>query len=80
MTLKKYLPILKWLFECYSGMKTLPGKKKFMCLDEFKNLCSEGGLFEKESTLTERDIPVCFGLSMMTQIDELNTSIGPDSG
>lgn len=74
MTLKKFKPLLEWFFAKYSGMKTLPGKKKFMCLDEFKNLCADGGIFEGESMLAEREVPICYAISMMTQIDELNQS------
>lgn len=62
------------MFTKYSGMKTLPGKKKFMCLDEFKNLCSDGEIFAGESMLAEREIPIAFAISMMTQVDELNQS------
>ena len=74
MTLKKFKPLLEWMFTKYSGMKTLPGKKKFMCLDEFKNLCSDGEIFAGESMLAEREIPIAFAISMMTQVDELNQS------
>jgi hypothetical protein len=74
MILKKFKPLLEWMFTKYSGMKTLPGKKKFMCLDEFKNLCSDGEIFAGESMLAEREIAIAFAISMMTQVDELNQS------
>jgi hypothetical protein len=45
-----------------------------MCLDEFKNLCSDGEIFAGESMLAEREIPIAFAISMMTQVDELNQS------
>jgi hypothetical protein len=45
-----------------------------MCLDEFKNLCSDGEIFAGESMLAEREIAIAFAISMMTQVDELNQS------
>lgn len=49
LILKKYKHLLEFFFQKYSGAKTKPGQKNFMSLDEFKSLCSDGGLLENES-------------------------------
>lgn len=49
-------------------MKTLPGKPKFMCLEEFRKLIFDSGL-DKE--IKEKSIQLLFNHSMMTQVDEL---------
>lgn len=51
-------------------MKTLPGKRKFMCTEELRKLIFDCGV-DKE--ITERDIALIFNLSMMTQVDELTS-------
>lgn len=53
----------------YSGRKTLPGKKKFMSLEEFRELCLALGSLSDGSTTRDVDQAFCF--AMMTQIDEL---------
>ncbi|CAG9313733.1 unnamed protein product [Blepharisma stoltei] len=69
LVLKAHKPILDAIYKKYSGKKTLPGQKVFMCLDEFRNLCNEGGLVN--DNFASREIDLCFNLAMMTQIDEL---------
>jgi hypothetical protein len=67
--LKTHKTLLVALFNKYSGKNTLPGKKRFMSLEEFRMLCNDAGLVgEKFAT---REIDVCFCESMMTQVDEL---------
>lgn len=69
LTLKAHLPVLKALFSRYSGRKTLPGYKPFMCLEEFRDLCTSAGLLN--DSFASREIDACFGLAMMTYVDEL---------
>jgi hypothetical protein len=68
--LKTHKLILDQIWTKYSGMKTMPGKKKYMCVDELRKLIFDSGI-EKE--IPERDIPIIFNLSMMTQVDELTS-------
>jgi len=68
---KSYLPVVQSFFKKYSGMKTKPGQRKFSCLEEMNKLATDANLFS--DNLVERDIVVFFNLSMMTQVDELNS-------
>ena len=68
--LKSYTPILKGAYKKYSGLKTLPGQKKFMSLEEFNNLVSAMDLVT--DGLGERDATLYYSLGMMTQVDELS--------
>ncbi|CAG9324752.1 unnamed protein product [Blepharisma stoltei] len=69
LVLKAHKPILDAIYKKYSGKKTLPGQRVFMCLDEFRSLCTEGGLVN--DNFASREIDLCFNLAMMTQVDEL---------
>mmetsp|Transcript_5490 Transcript_5490/g.3140 ORF Transcript_5490/g.3140 Transcript_5490/m.3140 type:complete len:151 (+) Transcript_5490:97-549(+) len=69
---KKYLPILNSLYAKYSGKNTLPGKTKFMSLEEWTNLINDAGLI-KEGYFTARDIDIAYNTSMMTQVNELSS-------
>ena len=51
-------------------MKTLPGKKKFMSLEELRKIIFES---EIDKEITERDISIIFNCSMMTQPDEMTS-------
>ena len=68
---KSYEPLLRFYYDRYSGQNTLPGKKPFMCLDELRRFIFDVKIEDK---LNERDIPLIFNLSMMTQVDELMTT------
>lgn len=68
---KSYLPVVRGIYKKYSGQKTLPGQKKFMCLEEFNKLVSEAGMLT--DNCGERDATLAFNLSMMNQVDELNS-------
>jgi len=68
---KSYLPIAQSLYKKYSGMKTKPGMKKFACIEELQKLAVDAGILN--DNLVDRDIVICFNLSMMTQVDELNS-------
>ena len=69
VVLKSYKPLLDNIFKLYSGRKSLPGQKPFMCLEEFRQLCVDGKLIPEK--LPTREIDSCFSLAMMVQIDEL---------
>lgn len=68
---KSYMPIFKGCYKKYSGLRTLPGQRKFMCLEEFNRLLTDMGLFN--DNLGERDATLLFSLGMMTQLDELGS-------
>ena len=57
------------IFRKYSGKHTLPGKKPFTSLDEFRSLCNDIGLIGEN--FATREIDLCFSQAMITQIDEL---------
>lgn len=67
--LKAHKPLLNSLFNRYSGKNTLPGKKPFMSLEEYRILCNDAGLIGEH--FATREIDVCYSESMMTQVDEL---------
>ena len=51
-----------------------PGSKKFVSIDEFCKLCSDGGLVE--TFISERDPTLLYGTSMMTVVNELENERG----
>lgn len=69
LVLKVNKGIFVALFNKYSGKHTLPGKKKFMSLEEFRLLCTDAGLVG--DNFATREIDVCFSQAMITQVDEL---------
>lgn len=69
--IKSYMPILKSIYKKYSGLKTLPGQKKFMSLEEFQRLMNEIEIFN--DNCGDRDALLSFNLAMMTQVDELES-------
>jgi hypothetical protein len=69
LVLKVNKQIFLALFKKYSGKHTLPGKKPFMSLEEFRMLCNDAGLVG--DNFATREIDVCFSQAMMTQVDEL---------
>jgi hypothetical protein len=48
-----------------------PGQKRFLSLDELREICNNAGLIDEN--FVERDINISYNLSMMTQIDELES-------
>lgn len=62
--LKTHKLIVDNIWTRYSGKKTLPGKKKFMSLEEFRNLIFNA---EIDKEIAERDITIVFNISIMTQ-------------
>lgn len=55
----------------YSGLKTLPGKKRFMCQEELRKLVFDSKI---DSYIAEKNITLIFNLSITTQIEELESS------
>jgi hypothetical protein len=68
--LKAYLPLFNHIFNTYGGTHRLPGQKTFMTADEFAKMNLEGGLIN--DIFVQRDSSLCFNLSMMTQVNEID--------
>ncbi|CAD8099201.1 unnamed protein product [Paramecium primaurelia] len=69
--LKYFKPLLNQVYNRFSSKKVKPGQKKFMCLDELHEICGIAGLFDER--FVDRDADLAFNLSMMLQIDELES-------
>lgn len=69
VVLKAHKPILDSIYKIYSGRKSLPGQKPFMCIEEFRQLCIDGRLIPEK--LSARYLDSCFSLAIMVQVDEL---------
>ncbi|EGR29347.1 leucine rich repeat protein [Ichthyophthirius multifiliis] len=70
--LKNYKKIIDYVYKKFAKQKVKPGQPPFMCLDELIRIVSLAGLTEDEHFGST----VCyfaFNLSMMTQIDELQS-------
>ena len=59
------------VYKKYSGLKTMPGKKAFMCTEEFRRIVFESRV---DKDIAERDLGLTFNLSMMSQVDELRNN------
>ena len=57
------------MYNGYGGTHRKPGDKMFMAVDEFENVLADAGLVS--DSFGSRDINVCFNLSMMTQVNEI---------
>ena len=66
----KYLKVMEEVYRMYSGQRSMPGKPKFMALEEFRNFVTD---FAIDQYFPSTEIPVCFNLAMMTQADELDS-------
>ena len=63
------------LFEWASmESKKRAGSRRFVSIEEFNKLCSDGGLVE--TFITERDPTLLYSLSMMTVVNELENERG----
>ncbi len=69
--LKSYIPIFRGVYKKYSGAKTLPGQRPFMCLEEFQKLIADAEMYSDKCG--ERDAILSYNYAMMTQVDELNS-------
>ena len=70
VTLKAHKALLESLYNKYSGRKVPPGQKSFMSLEEFREICNDGGLVNEN--FANREIEFCYYNSIMTQVDELS--------
>lgn len=61
----KHMKIVLNIWEQYSGKKTVPGKKAWMSMEEFRKLIID---VECEKELTEREMSGTFCFSMMSQV------------
>lgn len=68
---KYYRPIVDSLYRAYSKKKVKPGQRRFMSLDELSEICTKSGLFDEN--FVDRDVNLAFNLSMLTQVDELES-------
>lgn len=70
-SLKSNMSLLQYIYSCFSKRKVKPGQKPFMCLDEFSEIILKSNLLN--DNFTAREIAIAFNLSMMTQVQELDT-------
>lgn len=66
----KYFKFIEHLFKTYSGARTMPGKPKFVSLEELRKLVTD---FELDSQIPATEVSQCYNESMMSQVDELET-------
>ena len=64
-----FYQLLDNMYKCYGGHHTVPGQKLFMAPHEFENLMLESGILN--DMLTQRDLMVCYNLSMPTYVNEV---------
>lgn len=69
LVFKAHKPILDHVFKRYSGRKAVPGQKRFMSLEEFRELCRDAKIVSDKSSL--REVDLAFISAMMLQIDEV---------
>lgn len=69
--LKGNMQLIQYTYSTYSRKNVKPGQKPFMCLDEFNDIIFKAGLLN--DNFTAREIGIAFNLSMMTQVQELDT-------
>ncbi|CAD8105716.1 unnamed protein product [Paramecium sonneborni] len=68
---KKYKWVIDYVYMRNSQKKVKPGQPPFMCLDELKDICNRANLYDEN--FVERDVNLAFNLSMLTQVDELES-------
>lgn len=66
----KYIKMIEYFYSNYSGLRTKPGKAPFMALEEFRNFVTDYGLLD---AFPSSEIPLCYNLSIMTQLDEIDS-------
>lgn len=70
---KRYLKPLKSIYTKFSGKYAMPSAPRFMSFDEFFDLITQTGVVDE--TFGQREIGICYNLSMMTQKDEIGTTL-----
>lgn len=69
---KSHKSLFETLFATFSNRHKTPADRSDFCkVDEFETLWNACGLIE--DNFVQRDVAICFNLSMMTQVDELNS-------
>ncbi len=71
LALKHGLPVLKKIYEKFSGKYASPGAAHYMSMIEFQELFQDSGVFNE--SFGSKMLPLQFTLSMMTQVDELDS-------
>ena len=67
----RYQPILQKIYNKFSGKYSMPGKPKFMSIDEFINLIVSSGVLCNETSVGNSELGAQFNLSMTTQVNEI---------
>ena len=60
---------MQYIYDKYSGKLALPGARNFMSHIELSNLIKDAELSDQ---LPNKDIPLLFNISLMTEVDELS--------
>ncbi len=68
--LKRYIPIIKELYKKYSGRYALPGRPKYVSMDEFIQMVTDGQVVDDK--FGSREIGILYNQSMFTQVDEID--------
>ncbi|CAI2375065.1 unnamed protein product [Moneuplotes crassus] len=67
---KRYLIQVKTVYEKHSGRFAMPSATRYMSFEEFFDLICLSGVVD--DTFGQREIGICYNLSMMTQRDEID--------
>ena len=68
---KLYMPVVKGLYDKYSGRYSLPGQAPFMSLEEFTQMVTDSNVIDEN--FGAREVGMLFSVSMMTQVNELDS-------
>jgi len=71
--IKIYFKVFYTLYNDHSGEECLPGEQNFMCRNELKRICTNGGITNETCGDKEQDL--AFSISKETQIDTITTTI-----
>ena len=69
---KAWKVVLDTIYQRFSIRKSKPGLPKFMCLEEFTDLCTQAGLINEN--FVAREVGTSFSLSQTTEIDEVSST------
>ena len=67
----KYHSVLQKIFNKYSGKYSMPGRPKFMSIEEFITLITISSVLWNETSVGNGELGAQFNLSMATQINEI---------
>jgi len=68
LVFRYYLPLIKQLYEKFSGKLSKPGQPKFMSMEELNAMLLNAGVCDE--FFGQREIGIQFNLAMMTQVNE----------